>query len=125
MALEILVVDDEADIRELIAAILNDEGYATRTAKDSDTTLAALAERRPSLLVLDIWLQGSRLDGIELLEEVKRRDPDAPGHHHQRATATLKRRSARSSAAHTTSSRSRSRPTSSFSSSPARPKPSG
>ena len=78
MALEILVVDDEADIRELIAAILGDEGYATRTAKDSDTTLAALAERRPSLLVLDIWLQGSRLDGIELLEEVKRRDPTLP-----------------------------------------------
>ncbi len=78
MALEILVVDDEADIRELIAAILGDEGYATRTARDSDTTLAALAERRPSLLVLDIWLQGSRLDGIELLEEVKRRDPTLP-----------------------------------------------
>ncbi len=78
MALEILVVDDEADIRELVAAIHADEGYATRTAKDSDTTLAALAERRPSLLVLDIWLQGSRLDGIELLEEVKRRDPSLP-----------------------------------------------
>jgi two-component system nitrogen regulation response regulator NtrX len=78
MALEILVVDDESDIRELIAAILADEGYATRTAKDSDTTLAALVERRPSLLVLDIWLQGSRLDGIELLEEVKRRDPTLP-----------------------------------------------
>ncbi len=78
MALEILVVDDEADIRELVAAILADEGYATRTAKDSDTTLAALAERRPSLLVLDIWLQGSRLDGLELLEEVKRRDPTLP-----------------------------------------------
>ena len=78
MALEILVVDDEADIRDLIAAILNDEGYATRTARDSDTTLAALAERRPSLLVLDIWLQGSRMDGLELLEEVKRRDPTLP-----------------------------------------------
>ena len=78
MALEILVVDDEADIRELVAAILADEGYATRTAKDSDTTLAALAERRPSLLILDIWLQGSRMDGLELLEEVKRRDPTLP-----------------------------------------------
>ncbi len=78
MALEILVVDDEADIRELIAAILGDEGFATRTARDSDTTLAALAERRPSLLVLDIWLKGSRLDGLELLEEVKRRDPTLP-----------------------------------------------
>ncbi len=78
MALEILVVDDEADIRELIAAILGDEGYATRTARDSDTTLTALAERRPSLLVLDIWLKDSRLDGIELLEEVKRRDPTLP-----------------------------------------------
>ncbi len=78
MALEILVVDDEADIRELVAGVLGDEGYATRTAKDSDTALAAIAERRPSLLVLDIWLQGSRLDGLELLEEVKRRDPSLP-----------------------------------------------
>ncbi len=78
MALEILIVDDEADIRELVAGVLDDEGYSTRTAGDSDAALAALADRRPSLLILDIWLQGSRLDGIELLEEVKRRDPTLP-----------------------------------------------
>jgi two-component system nitrogen regulation response regulator NtrX len=78
MALDILIVDDEADIRSLIAGVLGDEGYGTRTASDSDSALAALAERRPSLLVLDIWLQGSRLDGIELLDEVKRRDPTLP-----------------------------------------------
>ena len=78
MALEILIVDDEADIRELVAGVLGDEGFATRTAGDSDAALAALADRRPSLLILDIWLQGSTLDGIELLEEVKRRDPTLP-----------------------------------------------
>ena len=68
MPLDILVVDDEADIRSLIAGVLEDEGYRPRTAADSDATLAALAERRPALLILDIWLQGSRLDGLELLE---------------------------------------------------------
>ncbi|HPU15504.1 MAG TPA: response regulator, partial [Polymorphobacter sp.] len=78
MALDILIVDDEEDIRALIAGVLDDEGYGTRTAADSDSALAALAERRPSLLILDIWLQGSRLDGIELLDEVKRRDPALP-----------------------------------------------
>lgn len=78
MALEILVVDDEADIRSLIAGVLEDEGYQTRTAADSDSTLAAMAERRPSLLILDIWLQGSKLDGLELLDAIKARDPDLP-----------------------------------------------
>lgn len=58
MALEILVVDDEMDIRELVAGVLDDEGYATRTAADSDATLQALAERRPSLVLLDVWLKG-------------------------------------------------------------------
>ena len=78
MSLEILVVDDEADIRSLIAGVLEDEGYQTRTTADSDQTLAAMAERRPSLLILDIWLQGSKLDGLELLEVVKEKDPDLP-----------------------------------------------
>nr|AAD53894.1 NtrX [Zymomonas mobilis subsp. mobilis ZM4 = ATCC 31821] len=78
MALEILVVDDEMDIRELVAGVLDDEGYATRTAADSDATLQALAERRPSLVLLDVWLKGSKLDGLELLEEIKRRDPTLP-----------------------------------------------
>jgi two-component system, NtrC family, nitrogen regulation response regulator NtrX len=75
---EILVVDDEIDIRELIAGILSDEGYETRTASDSDATLAAIAQRRPHLVVLDVWLQGSRLDGIQVLDIVKREHPDLP-----------------------------------------------
>jgi len=78
MALEILIVDDEADIRELVAGVLEDEGYAARTAADSDAALAALDERRPSLVLLDVWLQGSRLDGLDLLDEIKRRDPTLP-----------------------------------------------
>lgn len=78
MAFDILVVDDEADIRELISGILEDEGYETRLAADSDGALAAIEERRPSLLVLDVWLQGSKLDGLEVLEEVKANHPDLP-----------------------------------------------
>lgn len=78
MALEILIVDDEADIRELVAGVLEDEGYAARTAADSDAALSALDERRPSLVLLDVWLQGSRLDGLDLLDEIKRRDPTLP-----------------------------------------------
>ena len=78
MALDILVVDDERDIRELVAGVLEDEGYATRDAGDSDSALEAIAARRPSLVLLDVWLQGSRLDGLELLDEIKRRDPSIP-----------------------------------------------
>ena len=78
MALDILVVDDERDIRELVAGVLEDEGYETRDAGDSDTALEAIAARRPSLVLLDVWLQGSRLDGLELLDEIKRRDPSIP-----------------------------------------------
>ena len=75
MALDILVVDDELDIRELVAGVLEDEGYETRVAADSDSALEAIATRRPSLVLLDVWLQGSRLDGLQLLDEIKRRDP--------------------------------------------------
>ncbi|ONF97591.1 nitrogen assimilation response regulator NtrX [Sphingomonas jeddahensis] len=75
MALDILVVDDEHDIRELVSGVLEDEGYDTRTAADSDSALEAIAVRRPSLVLLDVWLQGSRLDGLDLLAEIKRRDP--------------------------------------------------
>lgn len=78
MAAEVLIVDDEADIRELISDILKDEGYATRLASSSDTALRALAERVPSALVLDIWLQGSELDGLGILELVKKKYPDLP-----------------------------------------------
>src|SRR4029078_11339764 len=75
-AAEILIVDDEADIRELVAGILQDEGYATRTAKNSDEALAAMATRRPNLVLLDIWLQGSALDGLQLLDVFKQEHPD-------------------------------------------------
>ncbi|MCK0071058.1 sigma-54-dependent transcriptional regulator [Kordiimonas laminariae] len=78
MALDILIVDDEADIRELIAGILEDEGYAARTAYDSDSALTQIEARLPSLLILDIWLQGSKLDGLEILELVKSRHRDLP-----------------------------------------------
>jgi two-component system, NtrC family, nitrogen regulation response regulator NtrX len=78
MASDIVIVDDEADIRDLVAGILEDEGYVTRTARDSDEALAAIQARRPSLLFLDIWLQGSRLDGLQLLDTVKHEHPDLP-----------------------------------------------
>lgn len=78
MALEILIVDDERDIRELVAGVLEDEGYECRTAANSDEALSAIIERRPTLALIDVWLQGSKLDGLELLEEVKKRDPSIP-----------------------------------------------
>ena len=78
MALDVLIVDDEADIRELVAGVLEDEGFDTRTAANSDDALDALDTRRPSLVLLDVWLQGSKLDGLELLDEIKRRDPTLP-----------------------------------------------
>jgi len=78
MGPEILIVDDEADIRELVAGILEDEGYATRTARDSESALQAVTARRPSLIFLDIWLQGSRLDGLQLLAAFKQEHPELP-----------------------------------------------
>ena len=78
MALEVLVVDDEADIRELVAGVLEDEGYAVRSAADSNAALDAIDDRRPSLVLLDVWLQGSKLDGLQLLEQIKRRDATLP-----------------------------------------------
>ncbi|HET6940783.1 MAG TPA: sigma-54 dependent transcriptional regulator, partial [Sphingomicrobium sp.] len=78
MALDVLVVDDEADIRELVSGVLEDEGYSVRSAADSSAALDAIEERRPSLVLLDVWLQGSRLDGLQILQEVKRRDPNLP-----------------------------------------------
>jgi len=78
MAHDILIVDDEADIRMLIAGILNDEGMKTREAGNADQALAQLKARRPSLVILDIWLQGSRLDGLELLPELRKDHPDLP-----------------------------------------------
>ncbi len=78
MASDILVVDDEEDIREIVSGILDDEGHETRTAADSDSALAAITDRVPRLIFLDIWLQGSRLDGLALLDEIKARYPDLP-----------------------------------------------
>ena len=78
MALDILIVDDERDIRDLVAGVLQDEGYDTRTAADADSAIEAIAARRPSLILLDVWLQGSRLDGLQLLELIKARDSTVP-----------------------------------------------
>jgi two-component system, NtrC family, nitrogen regulation response regulator NtrX len=97
MASDILIVDDEADIRELVAGILQDEGYLARTARDSDDALAAIAARRPNLVFLDIWLQGSRLDGLQVLDAIKRENPEVPvvmisGHGNiETAVAAIKR----------------------------------
>jgi two-component system, NtrC family, nitrogen regulation response regulator NtrX len=97
MASDILIVDDEADIRDLVAGILDDEGFSSRTARDSDSALAEIANRRPHLVFLDIWLQGSKLDGLQLLEQVKKDHPDLPvvmisGHGNiETAVAAIKR----------------------------------
>ena len=78
MAAEILIVDDEADIRDLVAGILEDEGYVARTARNSDDALAPIVARRPNLIFLDIWLQGSKLDGLQLLDILKAEHPEIP-----------------------------------------------
>ena len=78
MAHDILIVDDEPDIRSLIDGILSDEGYETRQAHNSDTALAHFRARRPSLVILDIWLQNSRLDGLGILEAMHREEPQVP-----------------------------------------------
>ncbi|MGO9007131.1 MAG: sigma-54-dependent transcriptional regulator [Beijerinckiaceae bacterium] len=78
MAQDILIVDDEADIRDIVSGLLSDEGYSTRAAKNSDEALAAIQARRPHLAFLDIWLQGSRLDGLQLLQIVKEAHPMLP-----------------------------------------------
>src|SRR5258708_33747781 len=97
MANDILIVDDEADIRDLVAGILDDEGFTTRTARDSDSALAEISNRRPSMVFLDIWLQGSKLDGLQLLEQIKRDNAELPvvmisGHGNiETAVAAIKR----------------------------------
>ena len=97
MANDILIVDDEADIRDLVAGILDDEGFKTRTARDSDTALSEISGRRPNLIFLDIWLQGSKLDGLQLLEQIKVNYPEVPvvmisGHGNiETAVAAIKR----------------------------------
>jgi two-component system nitrogen regulation response regulator NtrX len=78
MPSDILIVDDEADIREMVAGFLQDDGHRTRVARDSDEALKAIEERRPQLVILDIWLQGSRLDGLEVLNITKKAHPELP-----------------------------------------------
>ena len=78
MAHDILIVDDEADIRMLIAGVLKDEGYATREAADTAQTVAAIQARQPTLVILDIWLQGGGLEGIEILKQLRAEMPSVP-----------------------------------------------
>src|SRR5205085_970852 len=78
MAHDILIVDDEADIRMSISGVLKDEGYATRDAADSNEALAAIQGRQPNLVILDIWLQGSELDGIGILRQLQTEMPSVP-----------------------------------------------
>lgn len=75
---DILIVDDERDIRELISEILKDEGFATRLAGNSDDAMSAINTEAPALMILDIWLKDSRMDGIDILKSVKRDNPDVP-----------------------------------------------
>ncbi len=78
MSIDILVVDDEADIRDLVSGILEDEGFNPRTAANSDGVFKAIRERLPALVILDVWLQNSAMDGIEILQEIKKVHPDLP-----------------------------------------------
>jgi two-component system, NtrC family, nitrogen regulation response regulator NtrX len=97
MAADILIIDDEADIRMLVAGILQDDGYETRLAHNSDAALSEIALRKPSMIILDIWLQGSKLDGLDLLLEIKQLHPLLPvviisGHGNiETAVAAIKR----------------------------------
>ncbi len=78
MPVEILIVDDEPDIRMMVDGILRDEGYETRQAADSDAAVAAFRNRRPNLVLLDVWLQGSKLDGLGILEALHAEEPHVP-----------------------------------------------
>lgn len=78
MSKDVLIVDDEAAIREVVAAVLEDEGYAPRMAATSDEALKEVAKRPPALILLDIWLEGSRMDGVQILDHVRASYPDLP-----------------------------------------------
>ncbi len=97
MASDILIVDDEADIRDLVAGILEDEGFTTRPRATAISALAEISNRRPHMVFLDIWLQGSKLDGLQLLEQIKRDHAEVPvvmisGHGNiETAVAAIKR----------------------------------
>ena len=75
---DILIVDDERDIRELISDILGDDGYSTRLGSNADECMAQIAKETPALMILDIWLKDSRMDGIDILKAVKRDHPEIP-----------------------------------------------
>jgi two-component system nitrogen regulation response regulator NtrX len=99
MASDILIIDDEAEIRELVADILQDEGYDTRTARDSDEALSAVVARQPNLVFLDVRLKGSRLDGLQLLDSLKEQHPELPivmisGHSNKEAVVSAFKRGA-------------------------------
>ena len=99
MRSDILIVDDEADIRELVAGILQDEGHSTRMARDSDEALLAVVACRPNLVFLDIWLRGSRLDGLQLLDSFKQQHPELPivmisGHANNETAVSIMKRGA-------------------------------
>lgn len=78
MSLDVLIVDDEQDIRDLVSDILRDEGYKPRVANDGVSALESIRERVPAAVILDIWLQGSEMDGLGILEVVKKRYPNLP-----------------------------------------------
>ena len=75
---DVLVVDDERDICDLVAGVLEDEGYEARIAQDSDSALREITRRCPAMVLLDVWLQGSRLDGLEILNILSERYPNLP-----------------------------------------------
>ena len=75
---DILITDDERDIRELISDILKDEGFTTRLAANADQCMAEIAKEKPALMILDIWLKDSHMDGIDILKSVKRDHPEVP-----------------------------------------------
>src|SRR5512147_2317996 len=78
MGHDILIVDDERDICTLIAGILEDEGHTARRAHNSTEAVDAVRQRRPALVILDVWLQGSELDGLQLLEVIRREERPTP-----------------------------------------------
>ena len=92
MPSDILIVDDEADIRDIVSGILSDEGHGTRTAKNAEEALDAIEARRPHLVFLDIWLQGSHLDGLQLLQLVKTAHPSIADRHDFRSRQYRNRR---------------------------------
>ena len=75
---DVLIVDDESDICDLVAGVLEDEGYEARIAQDSDSALREITRRCPAMVLLDVWLQGSRLDGLEILNILRERYPNLP-----------------------------------------------